>query len=61
MARPKAEDPKVQRNIYPPTSLWDRVSALAEKQGKRVGELFVTLAAEGLEAREAGGADAADR
>lgn len=51
MARPKSDNPKVQRNIYPPASLWESIAALAEASGKRTGELFVELAAEGLKVR----------
>lgn len=49
--RPKAADPKVQRNIYPPTSMWDRIAARA---GDRpIGEVAVELMGRGLAAAEA--------
>jgi hypothetical protein len=33
IGRPIAKDPKVQRNIFPETSLWDRAVAIAESKG----------------------------
>lgn len=54
MPRPKAEDPKVQRNVYPPTSLWEAIDVHAKAHGMRTGELFVGLAAEGLKLLDQG-------
>lgn len=50
MARPKSDDPKVQRNIYPPTSVWDRIVAKAKVEGKPAGEVAVRLMVKSLDA-----------
>lgn len=52
IGRPPAKDPKVQRNIYPPSSLWERVTALAETERRRVGEMAVILLERGVDAAE---------
>jgi hypothetical protein len=41
--RPQAADPKVQRNIYPPTSLWSRIEKLADKDRRPVAQYVVIL------------------
>lgn len=54
VGRPPAKDPKVQRNIYPPTSLWDRVVALAEADRRRPAEMAVMLLEKGVKVAERG-------
>jgi hypothetical protein len=49
MARPKSSDPRTQRNIYPLTSVWDRIAALAASEGKPTSEVAVRLMMERLE------------
>jgi hypothetical protein len=48
MARPKAEDPKIQRNVYPPTSLWERIKEIADQTGRPVGEVAVAFMERGV-------------
>lgn len=51
MARPKSTDPKVQRNIYPPTSLWEWIASIAKVEGRPAGEVAVEMLAEAKQAR----------
>lgn len=41
MARPKAIDPKIQRNFYPPESLWARVVEAANADGVKPADLVL--------------------
>lgn len=54
MARPKSTDPKTQRNVYPPSSMWDEIVKLATAEGRPASEVFVSLAREALDMRAAG-------
>lgn len=41
VGRPKAADPKTQRNIYPPDSMWRRVEAAAAARGIKPPDLVI--------------------
>lgn len=53
MPRPTEDDPKVQRNVYPRQSLWERIEAAAKADGDRpVAQFTAILLGEAMEARD---------
>lgn len=41
MARPKATDPKIQRNFYPPQSTWSRVEQAATARNVKPADIVL--------------------
>ncbi len=52
MGRPKETDPRLQRNVYPRASVWDRLCAMADTYKRRPAELAVLYIEAGLERDE---------
>jgi hypothetical protein len=54
MGRSVENDPKVQRNVYPRRSLWERIEVAAKADGDRpLAQFTAILLAEAMDARDA--------
>jgi hypothetical protein len=52
MARPKATDPKKQRNFYPPESVWDELEKAAAEDGVKAPDMVLSFVVNGLALRK---------